>query len=231
MNKFLLTSILALAGSSAHAVIIATNDFTGFAGSTTTTANHDWTNPISNDTGVTLGPLFTSTVNFRNIAGGGGQESLNPDINIGNGGTFTISFSLTTAANAVDLSAFAFRFYATNGNGGDQASNQNRTASFALNILDSGANSIFTSSTVNILDAGAGNSGNPYATGTLDLTGAPDLAANSTYTLALTVIGGASGFYASLDNFQLEGVTAVPEPSVALLGGLGVLALLRRRRA
>lgn len=34
---------------------------------------------------------------------------------------------------------------------------------------------------------------------------------------------------ASLDNFRLD-ATVVPEPSVALLGGLGMLGLLRRRR-
>ena len=33
---------------------------------------------------------------------------------------------------------------------------------------------------------------------------------------------------ASVINFQL---TSVPEPSAALIGGLGMLALLRRRRA
>jgi MYXO-CTERM domain-containing protein len=41
-----------------------------------------------------------------------------------------------------------------------------------------------------------------------------------------TVNGGAAG----LDNVAVS-VTAVPEPSATLLGGLGMLALLRRRRA
>jgi hypothetical protein len=38
----------------------------------------------------------------------------------------------------------------------------------------------------------------------------------------------ARGTIANIDNLS---ITAVPEPSAALLGGLSVLALLRRRRA
>jgi hypothetical protein len=33
------------------------------------------------------------------------------------------------------------------------------------------------------------------------------------------------------DGFMLDNVTVVPEPSIALLGGVGLIALLRRRRA
>jgi hypothetical protein len=41
--------------------------------------------------------------------------------------------------------------------------------------------------------------------------------------------GGAAG-PAFVDNIVISSVTAIPEPSVALLGGFGLLALLRRRR-
>ena len=40
-----------------------------------------------------------------------------------------------------------------------------------------------------------------------------------------------SGNHTAIDNLSINGTfTAVPEPSAALLGGLGLLALLRRRR-
>jgi hypothetical protein len=41
--------------------------------------------------------------------------------------------------------------------------------------------------------------------------------------------GGSDGLYA-LDNFTLSGITAVPEPSVHALVGMGLLALLTRPR-
>lgn len=59
--------------------------------------------------------------------------------------------------------------------------------------------------------------------------------------LTFTVNGADNGFNASNSRLFLGGdnglsfdnivVSAIPEPSAALLGGLGVLALLRRRRA
>ena len=49
-------------------------------------------------------------------------------------------------------------------------------------------------------------------------------------------VGDAIGFYADLRATggtlgTLDNLTIIPEPSAALLGGLGVLGLLRRRRA
>ncbi|MCF7676406.1 MAG: PEP-CTERM sorting domain-containing protein [Akkermansiaceae bacterium] len=57
----------------------------------------------------------------------------------------------------------------------------------------------------------------------------PDTAATATITLGNVYDGGTGdndGVF--LDNVS---VTAIPEPTTALLGGLGLLALLRRRRA
>ena len=42
-------------------------------------------------------------------------------------------------------------------------------------------------------------------------------------------VGYTANFFESGDNYLLS-FTAVPEPSAALLGGLGLLAILRRRR-
>lgn len=61
--------------------------------------------------------------------------------------------------------------------------------------------------------------GGQYALGTFT--------ANAT-TQVFTIHGANTG--ATLNMFQVRNITAVPEPSAALLGGLGLLALLRRRR-
>jgi hypothetical protein len=55
------------------------------------------------------------------------------------------------------------------------------------------------------------------------------IVSNDLYVAARYTETGANLIQASLDNFRLD-ATVIPEPSVALLGGFGVLALLRRRR-
>jgi hypothetical protein len=42
--------------------------------------------------------------------------------------------------------------------------------------------------------------------------------------------GGGENYWGYADNFQVQSFVAVPEPAAALLGGFGLLALLRRRR-
>jgi len=89
--------------------------------------------------------------------------------------------------------------------------------------------------------AGSSFTNNPatHATGqantsvTMALSGLSNLSGR---TVTFTFVDSAQGnnnnaaFYTFIDNVTLTG-TAIPEPSAALLGGLGVLCLLRRRRA
>lgn len=42
--------------------------------------------------------------------------------------------------------------------------------------------------------------------------------------------GGGENYWGYADNFQVQSFAAVPEPTAALLGGLGMLGMLRRRR-
>lgn len=60
--------------------------------------------------------------------------------------------------------------------------------------------------------------------GVIDFSGAsvPNVAADTNITLSVEGVNGAG-----MDSFT---ITAIPEPSAALLGGLGVVLLLRRRR-
>jgi MYXO-CTERM domain-containing protein len=53
--------------------------------------------------------------------------------------------------------------------------------------------------------------------------------AGKTLFVAITSVGTSTNAFGRVDDFSLE-VTAVPEPAAALLGGLGMLALVRRRR-
>ena len=82
-----------------------------------------------------------------------------------------------------------------------------------------------------------------YAAGTFDLlkqrhdaaTGSTTIAGLEwTYTTGLTdpagLTSGPSGYTLVLDAVSGTGLTAIPETSAALLGGLGLLGLLRRRR-
>lgn len=58
-----------------------------------------------------------------------------------------------------------------------------------------------------------------------------EVQAGETLTMTLTVGPSTSGggIYVGMDGFSLNG-SVIPEPSSALLGGIGILALLRRRR-
>lgn len=80
-------------------------------------------------------------------------------------------------------------------------------------------------------DTGAGNTTTNTATWltrTVDLTSITAAEDVANLTLRYTVDGATSGGGNNrLDNVQIN---AIPEPSTALLGGLGLLALLRRRR-
>jgi hypothetical protein len=74
-----------------------------------------------------------------------------------------------------------------------------------------------TSGTLTFLNAAAGNA--TYIIGTFT--------AGTGGTQTITMTGTDSGQNVQVNAFQLR---AIPEPSAALLGGLGMLALLRRRR-
>lgn len=220
-----------LAVSTSHAAVIATNDFSGAmtAAAGTTSATSAWTDG-PDVTLLTMGTTFTSSVNYRNIAGGDGANQLTPDFNIGNpaNGSITITFTGAVGATDVDLSSFSLNLYAIAGNGGNQT--QTRTGTVSLGITGLGYTPFSTSTSLTDTAGATGNPGGQFAAGTLDLSGAADLAAGQTYTFTLTVADNASGgWYSGVDVFSLSGA-AVPEPSAALLGGLGALAFLRRRR-
>ncbi len=58
-----------------------------------------------------------------------------------------------------------------------------------------------------------------------------ELADGESAVFTLTFTGGSGNSSGVLDNLAFQGAVVVPEPSAALVGGLGALMLLRRRRS
>ena len=84
--------------------------------------------------------------------------------------------------------------------------------------------------TSTILSDNAVSSGSTPTLGTVDLDNAVSSTATLYFGLAMVETNKPGTFNARYDGIQVNGtVTAIPEPSAALLGGLGMLALLRRR--
>lgn len=188
----------------------------------------------------TSGTGFSSMVHTTKIASGQ-AVTFSLDFIATNDQGINIGFATSTAENQVlGSSDRTFAASLTNGSiGGTNATNGFGSGFFALNVAyqlkmvlnDSGA-------TVNYADRTL--AANSYDVWIRDLT-----ASGSTYVGTGTFDSVAGGYNSAarsfntptpnyyIDNWSVdEGaiVTPIPEPSVALLGGLGVLALLRRRR-
>jgi hypothetical protein len=156
-----------------------------------------------------------------------------------NGNTLGVgqTFSLEMAVN--------FR----NGQKGFDLRNSSNTVIFNFNIGDLGAGDAYT---VQFATSGNGSIGNAYSANTEFLLSFTQTSVGGG-TWSITRSGGVSDldsgtytgvphnfkFYeanttgggAAADNLFFNSLVVVPEPSSALLGGLGMLALLRRRRA
>jgi hypothetical protein len=152
------------------------------------------------------------------------QNMFAPNLNTGNGDTFwTTNVSLTVSSgSAVTLTDVSFNYWAINGSG---AVNPDRRSDFTVSLINPSA---VTVATVDIIDSFFRTS--PILV-TATFTSPMLLSDSGTYTLRIK--GGdflgtnESGTHTAIDDLSINGI---PEPSAALLGGLGLLALLRRRR-
>ncbi len=94
---------------------------------------------------------------------------------------------------------------------------------------DSAFTNILATSTT-LLD-NDGNGGSTQTSGFLDLDNAVTSASTLYFGVAMVDNVETNSYNARFDAVQVNGtVTVIPEPSAALLGGLGALLLLRRRR-
>ena len=172
---------------------------------------------------------------FQTSGAAGGESSFfSPNTNVGNGNTWTATFtydfssaSLTVDSIALDLGIFT--------SGGDwQGSNVSRSFDFSA-TLDNGTNSVTYSASGVTIDGVVDTNGNGLNTQkVIKLSGSELALSGNDVTLTLTVSRGESntlGCFIGLNSVTLKDASAVPEPSAfGLLAGLGALALVASRR-
>lgn len=160
------------------------------------------------------------------------QNIFAPGINVGNGNTFwTTEVSLTVASGfSVTLTDVTFDYWAVNGS---KAQNVNRQSDFTVTLIDPSSSVV---EAVDIVDALNGTGVSPGAGTPVVATFTTPRALTLAGTYTLEIKGGdflgndETGNHTALDNLSING-DVVPEPSALLLGGLGLCALLRRRRS
>lgn len=214
-------SLIAFA-SPAQSAVILSSDFTGVSKTGNTADSFTWDTVNGIDTPATSLDFFdgdsTSTVSFHDVSAN--EIDVNNNMTAG-GWRTSFDFQLDSSTSTIELTQLVLGLRLTSGSGADNTTG-NKSGQMIAEIVGS------TSGSIGIADLG-GNQGYPSVeyTRTLDLTGFSDLNDSETYTLTLTAEGTGFGHHKSLQNFSLE---AIPEPSIAVLGTLGLISLLRRRR-
>lgn len=238
-SLFFATSLIALAGTAQAAIIF---DYQANPGTTAALYNPSVSDGVS-ITGQTV----------TNASGGAlGQKTgtnyvnsfLSPNVNVGTGGTWTLTLSFTVTED-VTIDSIALNLFTFNGS--NQIQNSNRKGAYMFNlklgdtVLASCADSSLTyAGTGDVTPSGAqkGQRGDAGATGRFFrskgrvfsgqgryLDGGRDLF-HGTFPVPG---GGDNGYFVGLGAIELN---TVPEPATASLGlaGLAVLLLRRRKR-
>lgn len=207
---------LSLGAISANAAVIVGTNFTGRTISGTTATITDYTlNGVSspgNWTVVDAGSLFTTTDATDRFAPADNAPS------------WSVTIPLTVGVLAIDLDDVTINFESFSNAGASKiptnfapANNVTVEIRDSLNVLVATQN----------LGQGDGSTADAWI-GIYTNFAPVTLAASQVYSLKITAAGTA-GNNLGVDSFVINGAV-VPEPSTALLGGLGLLALLRRRR-
>lgn len=217
MKPPILLTILALATGANAATLTLTN--ANFQATGNNTDPSGWT---------TSEPTQTSVYIWA--ANGGIPAGTNVLAMWGNGGQYAQQSFLTSEATAEDYSSFTIGF-----DGGWRGRIANEPFSYTFSIVNVTDNLVLGSATYNFTTPTV-TTANTYAvaaTGlsvTINYDNTVGSLVGDTIALRITGAGTVNNFNntAWVDNIT---VNAVPEPASALLGGLGLLALLRRRRA
>ena len=210
-SLFFAASLIALAGTAQAAIIF---DYQANPG--TTTALYDPSvsegvsitgQTVTNGSGAAL--LQKTGTNYVN-------SFLSPNVNVGTGGTWTLTLSFTVTED-VTIDSIALNLFTFNGS--NQSQNSNRKGAY---ITPSGAQK----ASVETLGQRGGSSGVREES---SLDKAVTLTAGETYSMELSLSRGAetNGYFVGLGAIELN---TVPEPATASLGLAGLTVLLLRRR-
>ena len=200
-----ITAFFVVATVSSNAAVLLTNPITG--------TNPNTSNPFT--TGQTLFPSVTSTgigrglgitgtnTNDRYNATGFNNSTSQDTIN--DAAYFTLSIA-PTSGNSINFTNFVYS---------SQASGTGPTGAFVRSSIDNFATDLGAVTTTG---------------GTVSLVAAAFQGVTTTTEFRVYGFGAStSGGTFSVNDFTFNG-DVVPEPSAALLGAVGMLALLRRRR-
>lgn len=216
----LILSSLMVAGSVQAAVTLTITDVTPLTGDPGNGTPDSGTGTVTSNNGI---PTNTYTWTGADLTSLGAIET-------GGAGTGTITFAVIySQTGGTGITNVSGKVSVTGG------TSDNRINDIETLTATIGLTGISGYSGINLSDLSIGFT---YAelnnvTGTLDIIGDFGSIATSTdatfSTSSSFTIDPRAGAQATLNAYTIE-ITAVPEPSAALLGGLGVLLLLRRRR-
>ncbi len=223
MKKTIIT-LLALAG-------VASANYSGtFAWEANTTPEFTFINAPGITLTVTGMKIDDTSVDFDTASPKANNlvsKALTPNTNVGNGGTWSIDFTISNAsAQALTMKAITFDAFAYN-NGGDaqNADTYTRAISFALTgAVDASVVHSFT----NVDTDGDGYANDYYwnSNPTITFSAPLEIAAGDAADFTLTVSKSDSkGCF-----IGLAGATLVPEPTTATLSLLALAGLAARRR-
>ena len=173
--------------------------------------------------------------NFASMSGGNQQaDYLRPNVNVGSGGAWTLSFSLTNNGDqALTLTSCDLDMIMFNSDGDNQTNQVTRAISYTLTAIrnDQSVVTLYSNNSVTMQGVGVGTVDvNP------DFTSSYELAAGEKITFTLAIADGtttdsehAKGTYIGIKNIAFSG-QVIPEPTTATLSLLALAGLATRRR-
>jgi len=197
-------AMISLGGTSLHAVTLFTDNFDSYA-TTTDVTDAGW--EINNNVSLWTDPSYAFSVSntLTIVEARNSNFVTTPKLGLAGATTATISFYWSTGPNSGAFGRFTQIQYSSDG------TNFTTFAQIALPANSAQTSPVLFTDTIDTATDG-------FA-----------FTADSVFRIVGDNDGGGGGAPLAMDNFTVTS-DAVPEPSAALLGSLGLLALLRRRR-